>query len=162
MSPYPRHTLLELRERAEEEAELALAQALRVLTEAEARRCALEAELARRRDGREAQVLAHLAQVLASGAEARALALMGTHVERLKDAESALEGTLRQQEGAVTAAQEALAQARARLAEAARELKVLQKHREAWAQARRAAREGREEQAQEEVASALFLSRQRK
>ena len=48
------------------------------------------------------------------------------------------------------------------MAEAAKELKSIEKHKENWAKERKAAREMREELAQEEIGNALFLSRQRK
>ncbi|HET9452253.1 MAG TPA: flagellar assembly protein FliH [Aggregicoccus sp.] len=161
MSGYPLHTLLELRERAKEEAERALAAASHTLARAEARRAEVEAQLARSRSEREARVQAQLSQVLALGAEAGALSLMRAHVQRLEDAEAEQARALQRCEEEVAEARRALERSRAQLTEAARELEVLQKHHEAWLQARRAQREVREEQAQEEVASALFLSRKR-
>jgi YscO-like protein len=162
MSAYPLQALLGLREDAKAQAGRALSGAVRTLADEEARRDAQAAALAQARAEHAQQVQAHLDRVLAQGADARALTQWEQHQQGREDALAAQARALAEQEARVGQAQRALEAARAVLVEAARELEVLQQHRERWAQARRHAREAREEQTQEEVGSALFLSRQRK
>jgi hypothetical protein len=161
MSAYPLQALLDLREQAKGEAERGLAAAVHALAQEEARRDEAAAALTQARAEREAQVQAHLSRTLSQGADAAALSLMGQHTMRLKDAELARSAALAAQEAAVSTAQGALQQRQAALVEAARELQLLEQHRERWEAERRRAREVREEQAQEEVAAARHLARRR-
>nr|WP_228530973.1 MULTISPECIES: hypothetical protein [Myxococcaceae] len=154
-------TLLELREGAQGEAERALAEAVRALALQEARERELSEALERAREARARRVEAQHAQALAGGADAGALSAMNGYLRQLASEEAVQVQALQRQREAVAQAQQALEARREALAEAAREHEVLQRHRERWELERRRAREAREEQAQEEVGSALFLARRR-
>ena len=59
------------------------------------------------------------------------------------------------------AAEKAVEEKRMEMAEAAKELKAIQKHKEKWAKELRHQRDLREEAVQEEIGNALFLARTR-
>ena len=66
------------------------------------------------------------------------------------------------QKEVVKVAERTVEQKRREMAEAAKELKAIEKHRETWQKQIRAERAAKEELTQEEIGNALFLSRQRK
>jgi flagellar biosynthesis chaperone FliJ len=162
MPPYRLQALLELRERAKEEAEQAFSLALEALETETAEQKRLEQELETRKAERKQKVGAYLDQVMARGAGINGLDMMSRHEERLKDEEAQLARELERQKEAVAAAEKQVEQRRREMAEAAKELKAIEKHRETWQKQLRAERQAKEELSQEEIGNALFLMRQRK
>ena len=79
---------------------------------------------------------------------------------RGEEAQVALE--VERQREAVKLAERAVEQRRREMAEAAKELKAIEKHRENWQKQVKYERQQREELNQEEIGNALFLARQRK
>jgi flagellar export protein FliJ len=158
-TPYRLQTLLEIRERAEEAAKQAFSLATQEVHKAKAELRRLEEDLERRKRERKAKVLAYLEEVMAKGAGAGGLAMMNRYEERLKDEEAQVALEIDKQKEVVKAAERALEQRRREMAEAAKELKAIQKHKEKWQKEKRYERDMREEAALEEVGNALFQAR---
>ena len=162
MPPYRLQTLLELRERAQEEAEKAFSNAVRALEKEKAEQTRLEEELEKRKAERKQKVTAYLQQVMARGAGVNGLTLMNRHEERLKDEEAQLALEVERQKEAVQSAEQWVEQKRREMAETAKELKAIEKHKENWKKQVKYERQQREEMTQEEIGQALFQARQRK
>lgn len=162
MPPYRMQALLEIRERAKEQAEQAFAEAQRAVVAERQKQKVMEEDLVRRRSERKARVDAFIKEIMARGTGAGGLQQMGRFEQRLKDEEAALELEIEAQKERVRQAEQLAEQRRAEMAEAAKELKAIEKHKEAWAKQVKEEREKREELVQEEIGSALHLARQRK
>jgi flagellar biosynthesis chaperone FliJ len=163
MPPYRLQTLLEMRERAREKAEQAFSDAIKALEEQKAGLKRLEQELEQRKAERKQKVMAHFQQVMARGtAGPNGFTMMNRYEERLKDEEAQLALEIERQKEAVTAAERLVEQRRREMAEAAKELKAIEKHKENWQKQLRAERQAKEELNQEEIGNTLFLMRQRK
>lgn len=162
MSTYRLQTLLELRQRAEEEAKQAFSQAMQELAREKAEQKRLEEDLERRKRERKAKVAAYLEEVMAKGAGANGLAMMNRFEQRLKDEEAQVALEIERQKEVVRAAEAKVEEKRQEMAHAAMELKAIEKHKDRWRKDVKAQREMREEQLQEEIGNALFLARQKK
>jgi flagellar export protein FliJ len=162
MPPYRLETLLEMRARAKEEAEQAFSAAIKALEKEKAELKRLEEDLARRKAERKAKVMAYLNEVMAKGAGVNGMNMMGRFEQRLKDEEAQVALDIERQREAVKVAERTVEQRRAQMAEAAKELKAIEKHKENWQKQIKHERQQREELTQEEIGSALFLARQRK
>jgi flagellar export protein FliJ len=161
MSHYRLQPLLTLRTRAKESAEQAFAEALKRLAGAMEKLHELEADLARRRDERKRRLRSFADVVMNGGGDADGFHQVNRFADRLKDEESHLEREIERQREAVKRAERDLGLKREGMAQSAKELEAIASHEQSWAARRRAAREAREEQALEEVASALRLMRAR-
>jgi flagellar export protein FliJ len=162
MPPYRLQVLLEMRERAKEEAEQAFSDAVKALEKEKAEQKRLEEDLARRKAERKQKVLAHMQQVMAKGAGVTGLTNMNRYEDRLKDEEAQVALEIERQKEAVKVAERLVEQKRREMAEAAKELKAIEKHKETWQKQIRAERQAKEELNQEEIGNTLFLMRQRK
>ncbi len=162
MPPYRLQALLDIRARAKEEAEQAFSAAVKALEKEKAEQKRLEEELAQRKAERKQKVDAYLQQVMAKGAGINGLNMMNRFEERLKDEEAQLALEIERQKEAVKVAERQVEQRRREMAEAAKELKAIEKHKENWAKQIRAERQAKEELNQEEIGNTLFLMRQRK
>ncbi|MGA9520787.1 MAG: flagellar assembly protein FliH [Myxococcaceae bacterium] len=162
MPPYRLQTLLEIRERAKEAAEQAFAEAMQALAKEKQKLKEMEEELERRKRERKQKVLAYLEEVMSKGVGAGGLNMMNRFEERLKDEEVQLALEIDGQKEAVKAAERLVEERRREMAEAAKELKAIEKHKESWQKQVRAEREMREELSQEEIGNALHLMRSRK
>ena len=162
MPPYRLQTLLEMRERAKEEAEQAFSAAIKALEKEKAELKRLEEELERRKAERKQKVMAYLNEVMAKGAGINGMNMMSRFEQRLKDEEAQVALDIERQKEAVKVAERLVEQRRREMAEAAMELKAIEKHRETWQKQIRAERQAREELNQEEIGNTLFLMRQRK
>jgi flagellar export protein FliJ len=162
MPTYRLQTVLEMRERAEEAAKQAFGEATRALAKAQAELERLEADLVKRREERRAKVAAYLDEIMAKGATGpTALTRMQRFEERLKAEEAEVALEIERQKDVVKTAQEHVELKRQEMAEAAKEKKAIEKHKEKWAAEVKKTRDDREQLAQEEIGSALFLARQR-
>jgi hypothetical protein len=162
MPPYRLETLLEMRARAKEEAEQAFSAAIKALEKEKQEQKRLEEELERRKVERKQKVMAYLNEVMAKGAGINGMNMMGRFEQRLKDEEAQLALDIERQKEAVKAAERMVEQRRYVMAEAAKELKAIEKHKENWKKQVKQERQQREELNQEEIGNALFLARQRK
>ncbi|MFN7135027.1 MAG: flagellar assembly protein FliH [Myxococcales bacterium] len=163
MSPqYRLETLLELRKRAEDEAKNAYAEAQKALTAAKQEQQRLEDDLARRKQERKAKVKAYLDELMAKGKGALAVQGMGSYEKRLRAEEDEVAQQIEAQKQVVAEREAEAEQKRMALAEAAKEVKAIEKHKEKFVKQVRHEREMREELAGEEIGNALYLARQRK
>jgi flagellar biosynthesis chaperone FliJ len=162
MPPYRLQVLLEMRERAKEEAENAFSDAVKALEKEKAELKRLEEDLAKRKAERKQKVKAYLDQVMAKGAGINGLTMMNRYEERLKDEEAQVALEIERQKEAIKVAERLVEQRRREMAEAAKELKAIEKHKETFQKQVRAERQAREELNQEEIGNTLFLMRQRK
>jgi flagellar export protein FliJ len=159
---YRLQTLLDLRERAEDEAKEALAFALKALADAKLELKRLEDDLEQRKAERARKVKAYLEELMAKGAAASAVQAMGTFEKRLRGEEDEVALQIQHQAKAVEEAEAEAERKRRDLAEAAKEKKAIEKHKEDWADNVKRERDAREEQASEEIGNALFLARRKK
>lgn len=162
MPPYRLQTLLEIRQRAEEAAKNAFSEAQQALAKARAELKRLEEDLERRKRERKQKVMEYLKEVMARGAGAGAMSQMNRFEDRLKDEEAQVALAIDKQKEAVKQAEKHVELKRLEMAEAAKELKAIEKHKEKWQKEVKAEREAREDLNQEEIGNALFLARQRK
>lgn len=162
MPPYRLQALQDIRTRAKDAAEQAFSEAIQALEKEKAALQALEEDLERRKQERKQKVSAYLAEVMAKGAGINGMNMMNRFEERLKDEEAQVALDVERQREVVKVAERTVEQRRREMAEAAKELKAIEKHRENWQKQVRAERQAREELTQEEIGNALFLARQRK
>ena len=162
MPPYRLETLLEMRARAKEEAEQAFSAAIKALEKEKQELKRLEDDLARRKAERKQKVMAYLNEVMAKGAGINGMNMMSRFEQRLKDEEAQVALEVERQKEVVKVAERTVEQKRRDMAEAAKELKAIEKHKDNWKQQVKHERQQREELTQEEIGNALFLARQRK
>lgn len=163
MPPYRLQTLLEMRERAKEAAEQAFAQAVQELERQKLKLKQMQDDLERRKAERKEKVMAYLAEVMKKGSGAGGLSMMNRFEERLKDEEAQLQLEIDHQRDVVVKQAAANVETkRFEMAEAAKELKAIEKHKETWQKQVKKEREAREELNQEEIGNALHLMRSRK
>lgn len=151
---YRLQPVLGVREQAKREAERLLAARMAQLAEA-------EEELARRgREvdacrARQASARAEMLDEMGGGAAAvRALAHR-THLADLRAQEEALRSAVEEQRGAVARCEAEVERARAALVEAAREVRVIEKHREGWRERLRRESARREQKLNDEIGAIL-------
>jgi flagellar export protein FliJ len=162
MPPYRLQTLLEMRERAKEAAEQAFSAAIKALAEEKTELRRLEEDLEKRKVERKQKVMAYLNEVMAKGAGINGMNMMSRFEQRLKDDEAQVAHDIERQKEAVKVAERLVEQKRREMAEAAKELMAIEKHKETWKKQVKHERDQREELTQEEIGSALFQARQRK
>ena len=162
MPDYRLQTLLEMRNRAKEAAEQAFAEAMTALAKEKEALKKLEEELIRRKAERKAKVAAYLQEVMAKGTQAGGLNTLNRFEDRLKDEEAQVALEIDRQKEAVKEAEKLVEEKRFAMAEAAKELKAIEKHKDKWSRQVRTERMAREEMTQEEIGNALFLQRQKK
>ncbi|MBI5545530.1 MAG: flagellar assembly protein FliH [Deltaproteobacteria bacterium] len=162
MAPqYRLETLLDLRKRAEEAAKNEFAEAQKALAAQKAELRRLTDDLAQRRADRKRKVDAYLKEMLSKGMGAMGVQGMGSYDKRLRAEEAEVEEQIEVQKERVAEAEDFAEQKRAALAEAAKEVKAIEKHKEKFLKQKKAEREAREDLAGEEIGNALFLARQR-
>ncbi|MDQ3263133.1 MAG: flagellar assembly protein FliH [Myxococcota bacterium] len=163
MPEYRLKTLLEMRERAEEEAKERFSEAMRELVREQKEQARLEADLEQRKADRKAKVQAYLAEIMSRGVVGiSGMNQMNRYEDRLKDDEAQVALEIERQKEAVKAAERQLETRRQEMAEAAKEKKAIEKHKENWQKEVRKVRDAREELNQEEIGNALHLARTRK
>ena len=158
---YRLETLLGIRKRAEDAAKNELADAQRLLAAARAKLEQLEQDLERRKAERKRKVEAYLQEMMAKGKGSLAVQGMGVYEKRLRAEEDEVTLQIDNQKKAVADAEAFVETKRAALAEAAKERKAIEKHKEKFLKQKKLEREAREAQAGEEIGNALFLARQR-
>lgn len=151
---YNLQRLLEMRERAREEAGIYLAECRRILAEA-------EAELARRElaveDCRYAQrkIQNQLAEQTPGGMKTSEILRFRQHLIDLREHESKLLETVEEQKKTVNRHAQTVDKALNALQEAAKETKVIEKHRENWTNDKRIESNRREQKTNDEIGAIL-------
>jgi flagellar export protein FliJ len=155
---YKLQPVLGAREQAKREAERLLAARTRQLAEA-------EEELARRLGAveacseRQTSARAEMFEAMQAGvAAARALAHR-THLADLRAQEETLRAEAEEQRGAVARCEAELERARAALVEAAREVRVIEKHKDNWRERERRESVRREQKLNDEIGAILHERR---
>ncbi len=162
MPQYRLQTLLEMRERAEEAAKQAFSEAMQELAKQQKELLRLEQDLEKRKRERKAKVAAYLQEIMAKGVGVSGLTQMNRYENRLKDEEAQLALEIERQKEVVKQAEKLVEQRRFEMAEAAKEKKAIEKHKESWAKQVKYERQMKEELVQEEIGNALYLARTRK
>jgi flagellar export protein FliJ len=158
---YRLQTLLEMRERAEEEAKQAFAAAMKALEKEKAEQKRLEDDLEQRKVTRKQKVQEFLAGVMKNGVAANGIGAMNRFEDRLKDEEAKVALEIERQKDKVRQAEKTVELRRLEMADAAKEKKAIEKHKENWQKEVRKERQMREELAQEEIGNTLHLQRTR-
>jgi flagellar export protein FliJ len=161
MPPYRLQTLLEIRERAEEEAKQAFSEAMKALAKEKQKLVDLEQDLENRKAARKQKIQEFLAEVMKKGIGAGGMGQMNRFEDRLKDEEKQVALEIERQKESVRQAEQLVEQRRLEMADAAKEKKAIEKHKENWAKEVRKERMAREELAQEEIGNTLHLQRTR-
>jgi flagellar export protein FliJ len=161
MPPYRLQTLLEMRERAEEEAKQAFAEAMKAC-EAEKRKLAdLVADLERRKAERKGKIQAYMAEIMKKGANPGSMTQINRFEARLKDEEAQVALEIDRQKEVVVEAEKLVEQRRLEMADAAKEKKAIEKHKENWMKQVKYERQQKEDMSTEEIGNTLHLQRQR-
>lgn len=161
MPAYRLQTVLEMRERKEQEAQEAFAQALREVKAAQDEQARMESELVERKQERARKVQEYLQKALNSGSAANAMQSMNRYEARLRDEEAELAGRIELQKEEVERLEREAEGKRLELLEATKEKKAVEKHKEKWAKQVKAERATREETNQDEIGQALHLARKK-
>lgn len=162
MPQYRLQTLLEMRERAEEEAKNAFADAMNQLHQEEAFLKELQEELERMVEDRKRRRQEY-ADKLASG-EMKITDQTAAYrfIDRMKEMEQEQQGRIDAQREAVREAEKVVKRAQEALVVASQELKALQKHKEKWAEQVKKERQAKEEAAMDEIGQTIFQQNFRK
>ncbi len=161
MPPYRLQTLLEIRETAEEEAKQVFADQMRVVSKEQESLKKLEADLERRKAERKAKVQAYMGEVMKRGVFATGMTQMNRFEQKLKDDEAQVALDIEKQKETVRQAEILLEQRRSEMAEAAKDKKAIEKHKDTWKKDVKKQRDDREDMQGEEIGNALHLARQR-
>jgi flagellar export protein FliJ len=162
MPAYRLQTLLEMRERAEEAAKQAFSEAVKAFEREKKRLEVMRSDLTKRQQERKEKILAYRMSVLSSHSlQANSFEQIERFEQRLKEEEAKLELEIGAQEGNVKRAEQEMEQRRMEMAEAAKEKKAIEKHKEQWTKQVRYERQMREELLQEEIGNTLHLQRKR-
>lgn len=151
---YRLQPVLGAREQLKREAERLLASGVAQLAEA-------EEELARRARevdaclARQAQARAEMFGEMGGGAAASRALMHRTHLADLRAQEERLRAAVEEQRGAVSRCEAEVERARAALVEAAREVRVIEKHREGWQERQRRESARREQKLNDEIGAIL-------
>lgn len=151
---YRLQPVLHVRERARQEAGQRVAERRRILADA-------ETELARRQQSvadcrlRQTKAQAKMMRELAHGTEAHTVVEYRMHLDDLKLLEQHLQEQVEQQQGVVARAAADVEMALTALMEAAKEVKVIEKHREEWTERNRREEVRRDQKLSDEIGSIL-------
>lgn len=151
---YKLQPVLDVRERAKTDAAKVVAARRAQLEEAEAELARRESSLALCRE-RQREARAKMLDETQAGAEASRHVAYRTHLTDLRRQEEALAASVEEQRGAVGRAERELDAALGQLAEASKEVRVIEKHREHWREDERLAERRREQKRGDEIAAAL-------
>lgn len=162
MAEYRLQALLQLRERAEEEAKEVFAEATAALRAEEARLEELKEELQRMIEDRHRR-RDEYAHKLASG-EMKISDQAGAYrfLDRMKEAEYEQQARIDAQLEAIEAAERYLKQTQDALIAATQDLKALLKHKETWEAERKRIRQQKEEDQLDEIAQMIFQRQARR
>jgi flagellar export protein FliJ len=155
---YRLQPVLGVREQAKREAERQLAARLAQLAEAEeelARRVREVEACGARQDSARAEML----EAMSAGAAAANALAHRTHLADLRAQEESLRAAAEEQKGVVARCEAEVERARAALVEAAREVRVIEKHKENWRERERREAVRREQKLNDEIGAILHERR---
>jgi flagellar export protein FliJ len=155
---YRLQPVLGAREQAKREAERLLAARMAQLAEAEEELARREREVETCR-GRQASARNEMLEVMREGAAAGRALAHRTHLADLRAQEEGLRLAAEEQKGVVARCEAELERARAALVEAAREVRVIEKHRENWRERERRESVRREQKLNDEIGAILHERR---
>ncbi|MEW5743706.1 MAG: flagellar assembly protein FliH [Myxococcota bacterium] len=161
MPPYRLQALLDIRIRAEDEAKEAFSAAVKAAEKEKQQLVALQKDLEKRKAERKGKVQAFLQEVTAKGGGIGGFQQMNRFEQRLKDEEAQVALEIERQKEVVVQAEKLVEQRRMEMAEAAKEKKAIEKHRDNWKAEVRKERMAKEEMNQEEIGNTLHLQRMR-
>jgi YscO-like protein len=162
MPAYRLQTLLEIRQRAKEAAEQVFSEAVREVARQEKEQQRLEQDLENRKATRKQRLDLYLQEVMARGSGVAGMNAMNRYELRLKDEEAQVALEIERQKEVVKRAKKVMEEKRQEMAQAAMDLKAIEKHKENWQKQVKAERQAREEMNQEEIGNALHLARTRR
>lgn len=155
---YRLQPVLGAREQAKREAEQLLAARMAQLAEAEGELARREREVESCR-GRQAAARAEMLEMMSGGAAAARALAHRTHLADLRAQEENLRAAAEEQREVVARCEAELERARAALVEAAREVRVIEKHRENWRERERRETARREQKINDEIGAILHERR---
>lgn len=161
MPPYRLQALLDIREKAEEVAKQAFSEAVKAHEKEKQLLVTMQQDLEKKKVERKAKVQAFLVEVTKKGGGISGFQQMNRFEDRLKDEEAQLGLEIERQKEQVEQAAKLVEQRRAEMAEAAKEKKAIEKHKENWKKQVKYERDQREDMAQEEIGNTLHLQRTR-
>lgn len=155
---YRLEPVLGAREQVKREAERFLAARMAQLAEAEEELARREREVESCR-ARQAAARAEMLEAMSGGAAAARALAHRTHLSDLRAREEELRAVAEEQRGVVARCETELERARAALVEAAREVRVIEKHRENWRERERRETARREQKINDEIGAILHERR---
>ena len=155
---YRLQSVLGVRAQAKREAERLLAARLAQLAEAEGELARREREVESCR-GRRAAARDAMLEAMREGAAAGRAVAHSTHLADLRAQEEALRAAAEEQRGVVARCEAEAERARAALVEAAREVRVIEKHKENWRERERREAARREQKINDEIGAILHERR---
>ena len=162
MPPYRLQALLEIRERAKDEAERYLGECTQILKEEQERLKSMERELERMIAKREAKKREYAEKAMRGEMDARSAVSANIYIDRLKEQEELQKSAIDGQIQVVRQKQHDVDAARDDLIKASQELKALEKHREKWSDQIKKERMAKEEAELDELGQTIHLSREKK
>lgn len=161
MPKYRLQALLEIRERAEEEAKEHFAFATQKLREQEALLKALEDELEQMIEDRHRRRQDYANKLASGEMKITDQSAAYRYIDRLKEREAEQRGKIDAQREMVHEAEKAMKRAQDELVAATQDLKALLKHKENWETKLKKERQLREENTLDEIAQTIYQQRQR-
>jgi flagellar export protein FliJ len=155
---YRLEPVLNVREQAKREAERLLAARIGQLERAEQELARREREVELCRE-RQAAARAEMLEEMCDGAAANRALAHRTHLADLRLIEGELVAAVEEQKGVVARCEAEVEKARAALVEAAREVRVIEKHREVWRERERRELARREQKLNDEIGAILHERR---
>lgn len=161
MPPYRLQALLDIRTKAEDEAKDAFSAAVKALEKEKQKLAQMKEDLERRKAERKARVAAFIEEVTKKGGGINGFQQMNRFEDRLKEEEAQAAMDIERQKEVLVTAEKLVEQRRLEMAEAAKEKKAIEKHRDNWKKQVRFELQQKEEMNQEEIGSVLHLQRTR-
>ena len=151
-----------MRETAEEEAKQVFSEAMRALTKEQVALKTLEEDLERRKAERKTKVKTYMEEVMKRGVFATGMTQMNRFEQKLKDDEAQVGLDIERQKETVRQAELLVETRRMEMAEAAKDKKAIEKHKDSWKKEVKKVAQDREDMQTEEIGNALHLARSRK
>jgi flagellar export protein FliJ len=162
LPPYRLQTLLEIRERAEEEAKNVFARAMAQLNEEKRIQKEMEDELQRMIEDRKRRRQEYADKLASGEMKITDQASAYRFIDRMKEMEQEQQGRIDGQRENVREAEKVLKRAQDALIQATQDLKALQKHKEKWAEEVRKEMALKEEDMLDEIGQTIFSQNSRK
>ena len=162
LPPYRLQTLLEMRERAEEEAKNVFAKAMAQLNEEKRIQKEMEDELQRMIEDRKRRRQEYADKLASGEMKITDQASAYRFIDRMKEMEQEQQGRIDGQRENVREAEKVLKRAQDALIQATQDLKALQKHKEKWADEVKREMALKEEDMLDEIGQTIFSQQNRK